>query len=576
MVGNDATIREGFLAGVMTADAVTETSGFRRFRQRAARAVSDFALRMQPGRALDQRTSELAASERRFRLLVEAVVEYAIFMIRLDGTVASWNSGAERIKGYRAEEIVGRHYRTFYPPEYAAAGEPERALAAALRDGHFEAEGWRVRKDGSRFWAGITLARVDDEQGEPIGFAKITRDLTERHDTQKALERAREQLFESQKLEAIGRLTGGIAHDFNNLLAVMLSGLALIERMAGANDRLGYVMDEMRRTIQRGESVTKQLLSFSRRQDIRPENVDTAERLDEMSRFADRILSDNITVVREVAEDLPPVLIDAQQFDLALLNVCLNARDAMPDGGVLTISARKESRPDPAAGTPSSFVSVSIADTGTGIAPDTLPRVFEPFFTTKEVGKGTGLGLSQAYGFATQSGGAIDIDSTPSVGTTVTFHLPVGSGPPVSAQPATGARLTTSARLAASDSPGATVLIVEDNRRLAHFTAQLFESAGYRVVAAETADAALAQLRANGKIDAIFSDIVMPGTMSGVQFARVVRSDFPGVPILLSTGYSDAAGEAEREGARIVPKPYDPNRVIALIGELIAESSQPS
>ncbi len=576
MVGNDATIREGFLAGVMTADAVTETSGFRRFRQRAARAVSDFALRMQPGRALDQRTSELAASERRFRLLVDAVVDYAIYMIRLDGNVASWNPGAERIKGYRAEEITGRHYRTFFTPEDVAAGYPEQALAKALRDGHFESEGWRLRKDGSRFWAGITLTRVDDEQGEPIGFAKITRDLTERHEAQKELERAREQLFESQKLEAIGRMTGGVAHDFNNLLAVMLSGLALIERMAGPNERVGYVMNEMRRTIQRGESVTKQLLSFSRRQDIRPESLDTAERLQEMCRFADRILSDNISVVRDVADDLPPVLIDAQQFELALLNVCLNARDAMPDGGVLTISARKESRPDPVTGAPSDFVSVSIADTGIGIAPDALPRVFEPFFTTKEVGKGTGLGLSQVYGFATQSGGAVDIDSTPSVGTTVTFHLPVGSGPPVSVQPATGARLTTSARPAASDSPGATVLIVEDNRRLAHFTAQLFESAGYRVVAAETADAALAQLRADGRVDAIFSDIVMPGTMSGVQFARVVRSDFPGVPILLSTGYSAAASEAEREGARIISKPYDPDRVIALIGDLIAESSQPS
>ncbi len=515
-----------------------------------------------------RQNAELAASEHHFRLLVEGVRDYAIFMIGLDGRITSWNSGAQRIKGYGAADIVGRHYRTFYTPEERARGMPERALETALNEGKFEAEGWRVRKDGTRFWAGATLTRIDDESGTPIGFAKITRDLTERREAQIEIEKAREQLFEAQKLEAIGRLTGGVAHDFNNLLAVVLSGLALVERIAGPSDRLNYVLNEMRRTVERGEGVTKQLLSFARRRDVRPETLDTSERLVDMSRFADRILSDNIRVVRDIPDDLPAIVVDAHQFELALLNVCVNARDAMPDGGTLTISARAEMRPDPSTGAPTPFVAMEIADTGSGIATDTLPRVFEPFFTTKEVGKGTGLGLSQAYGFATQSGGAIEIDSTPGTGTRVTFHLPVGEAPPVKARadPAGGPRPAAA--------KSGTVLIVEDNRRLAAFTAQLFEAAGYSVVATETADAALDRMRDGTRIDAIFSDIVMPGSMSGVQFARVVRTDFPGIPILLSTGYSDAAGTAEREGARIVSKPYDPDRVIALVGQLIADAGQ--
>jgi PAS domain S-box-containing protein len=500
--------------------------------------------------------------ERRFQLLLDAVSDYAIYMLDRDGRVASWNSGAERIKGYRAAEIIGADFATFFTEEDRAAGKPQHALDAAAAGARHEDEGWRMRKDGTRFWAHAVLQAVRDESGTLIGFAKVTRDMTERRAAQQALDAAREQLFQAQKLEAIGQLTGGVAHDFNNLLAVILSGLSLIERMAGGDDKLKQLLSAVRQAAQRGQGLTRQLLAFSRRQPERRERIDVARRLREQAALLERVLGGNIRLVADVPESLWPIEVDPAQLELAVLNLCINARDAMPVGGTLTIRARNAALHGGPGTLNGDYVVVAIGDTGSGIPPEHRARVFEPFFTTKEPGKGSGLGLSQAYGFATHAGGAIGIDSAVGKGTTVTMHLRAADAPQAAAPPPA---------LHAGGGQG-TVLLVEDDLAVAELTAALLAHSGYAVRLAHSAAAAMQVLRSGEAIDAVFSDIVMPGGMDGMALGRAIRAEFPGMPILLTTGFSHAASQGADTGVEIIAKPYDPLDVTALLAQLIARA----
>ena len=510
----------------------------------------------------------LLESERRFRLFVDGVRDYAIFMLDPDGRVINWNSGAQRAHQYAAEEIVGEHYRLVFTAEDQANGEPERALAAADAAGKYEAEGWRVRKDGTQFWASIVIDKICNRGGELLGFAKITRDISEKRDAQKALDEAREQLFQSQKLEAIGQLTGGVAHDFNNLLAAILSGISLIERTVGTGDeKLKHLLDTMRQATQRGHGLTRQLLTFSRRQPLRPEVLDVNRRLRETLDLLERLLSGNIKMQIRVEGRLSPIEVDPAEFDLAILNVCLNARDAMPRGGTLTIEARNETRPSDVDGGSERIVAISLTDTGIGIPDAIRKRVFEPFFTTKDVGKGSGLGLSQVYGFANGSGGAVEIVSEVGKGTSVTFRFPAARPKPQDSSPE-----DTTVMASAHDS--GTVLLIEDDLSLAELTSALLEHAGYTVKVAHSAAAALNMLKRGSHIDAVFSDIVMPGGMNGFQLARTLRKEFPDVPVLLTTGFSGAADVAQIRGIEIIPKPYDPDKVTSQLAKLIAESKR--
>ncbi len=369
----------------------------------------------------------LGESERRFGMLVAGIHDYAIFMLDPDGIVSNWNAGAERFKGYTAEEIVGKHFSCFYIPEERAAGMPAQALRTALREGTYEAEGWRVRKDGSRFFASIVIDPIRDEHGRLIGFAKVTRDITERLEAQRLLEAAREQLFQSRKMEAIGQLTGGVAHDFNNLLTVIL-GNAQLARTAADGARRERYLDAVEHAAHRGESLIRQLLVFSQRQLFHPEIFQPAERLRGMSALLVRSLRDNIALELDLGApgDPPwPVQVDPGQFELAILNICLNARDAMTEGGRLRIAVRNAAGlEDRRTGLHGDFVVIALSDTGHGIEPDALPYVFDPFFTTKEVGEGSGLGLSHVLGFVRQSGGAVTADSPAGQGATITIYLP--------------------------------------------------------------------------------------------------------------------------------------------------------
>ncbi|HEY3917754.1 MAG TPA: PAS domain S-box protein [Stellaceae bacterium] len=492
----------------------------------------------------------LRQSERRFRLLVNGVIDYAIFMLDDKGYVTNWNPGAARIKGYRAEEIVGQHFSIFYTQEDRAAGVPERVLKTARRDGRYEAESWRVRKGGERFWANVVIDAVRDDKGAIIGFAKITRDATERRKAERALiesERiargiidtaldafvqwdqdgtvrewnpqaeamfgwsrqeavgrpmaellippdqrgahaaeiarfiaggqgafigrrlqmeamrrdgthltvelaatalkrgdgggfvfngfirdltdkivAEATLHQAHKMEAVGQLTGGIAHDFNNLLAAIIPSLEIAKLRLDGHPAVKYIESAMR-AAERGASLTRQLLSFARKQELAVELVDVNQRVVAIGEMLPRTLGPMARIETKLAADAGETLTDPNQLELAILNLAINGRDAMQAGGTLTITTalldaetararwQLENR---------DYVMIAVADTGTGMSEDVRIRVFEPFFTTKGVGKGSGLGLSMVYGFVRQSGGDIAIESEVGRGTTVRLFLP--------------------------------------------------------------------------------------------------------------------------------------------------------
>ncbi|NBJ11373.1 hybrid sensor histidine kinase/response regulator [Microvirga arsenatis] len=496
----------------------------------------------------------LRESEERFRLLVQGVTDYAIYMLDPQGRVTNWNSGAQRIKGYSEEEIVGKHFSQFYTEEDLATNLPKRALETAAREGKFEAEGWRKRKDGTRFWASVVIDPIRNEMGELIGFAKITRDITERRQAQEALAQAQAALFQSQKMEAVGQLTGGIAHDFNNLLTVIVNNLDLLTRNA-RDSRDMRLIESAQRAAERGAKLTQQLLAFSRRQPLQPALHDPNKLIEGFEAILRRACGELIRLQLALAPGVRPISVDAPQFEAALLNLTVNARDAMPEGGTLRIATGNvtlSEKDGNAAGLqPGQYVSVTVQDSGIGMPPEVVNRVFEPFFTTKEVGKGTGLGLSQVYGFVTQSGGHIAIDSTPGQGTTITMLLPAqaGEGDAMENEDAT--------ERPARDTAG-TVLIVEDEPAVLEVACDIFESLGYDVLTATDAHQAVSVLERTPSIDVLFSDVVMPNGMNGVELSRKAREMRPDLRILLASGYPMSALPAEGFGAGIsfISKPY--------------------
>lgn len=370
------------------------------------------------GRPLDDGPQQI-------ELLLRSVVDYAIYMLDVDGYVRSWSPGGERIKGYRSDEIIGRHVSSFYTPEDVAAGLPARGLEVARTEGRFEAEGWRVRKDGSRFRANVIIDPIVQD-GEVVGFAKITRDITERYEAQQALEEARRSLLHSQKLEAVGKLTLGLAHDFNNLLTVIINSLDLIGRRPSADERTRHIVETALRASERGAVLTRQLLAFGRGQMLAPERASVDSLITRPMELYRRAAGSETTMLVQVEDALPDVEIDRAQLEAAVLNLVANSRDAMPGGGCITLSARLVHRANPMREDEQSrdYVCISVRDEGHGIPAELLERVFEPFFTTKEVGRGSGLGLSQVFGFAAQSGGFATLESLPGQGTTVSICLP--------------------------------------------------------------------------------------------------------------------------------------------------------
>jgi PAS domain S-box-containing protein len=478
--------------------------------------------------------SDLSKSESQFKTLVGGVTDYALYMLDPTGVVANWNAGGERIKGYSAEEIVGQHFSRFYTPVDQAAEKPARALKIAMEAGRYEEDGWRVRKDGSFFWASVVIDPIRNDAGELIGFAKITRDISERREAQEKLLAMRRQLAESQKFDALGQLTGGIAHDFNNILMIISGSIHPIRKDI-TGQKAVKALQSIEGASRRAASLTRQLLTFARRQSVQPQSIKLAERLEVLREVLTIGLGSAVSLTIDVADDVWNIVADPNEFETALVNLVINARDAMPEGGSVIISAKNI--PEKAQ------VAISVEDTGVGIPDDIAAKVFDPFFTTKAVGKGTGLGLSQVHGFAHQAGGTVGIKSNLGTGTTIIMCLPKA------------ARQLGFEQEQASLKSSGTVLLVEDNPEVATVSTGLLEQLGYTVRWAADASAALANFEKDG-IDIVFSDIVMPGKMDGIGLAKTIREKNPKIPILLVTGYSASTKETGSQFP-ILRKPYE-------------------
>jgi PAS domain S-box-containing protein len=500
----------------------------------------------QLNRQLAETNFALDNSKLHFQILIEGIVDYAIFLLDPTGRVASWNNAAKQIVGYTADEIIGKHFAIFYRPDERRAGEPNRALELAIRRGKHEVEGWRIKKNGTLFFVTGSITSILDRNGTLIGFANVIRDATERRDAQQKLIQAREQLAMAQKMEAIGKLTGGIAHDFNNLLMIIGGNAQTFKRLL--DPKLPKAIEAIQTAAKRGESLTRQLLTFARRQHLSPTVVDLNDCISNMRTMIESSLRGNIVYDERAEPDVWPVKVDLAEFELAVVNIAVNARDSMPNGGTFRVAIGNVPAGGDGDRSSGEYVAVAFSDTGTGIPPDLLSKIFDPFFTTKEVGKGTGLGLSQVYGFAHQSGGMVRADSKVGQGTTITVYLP-----------ALAAEEITDADTSAVDAGRAqrpAVLIVDDSVEVAEVTSSLFEHLGYDTLYRESAEAALKLLADGARIDLVFSDIVMPGTIDGVGLANEIRAQYPNLPVLLTTGYSDAARAAPAD-LRILRKPFD-------------------
>lgn len=514
-------------------------------------------------RQLAATTAQLEETERRFRLLIDAVTDYAIYMLDETGNVVSWNPGAERIKGYSAGEIIGQHFSRFYTEDERRRGVPQTALATAERTGKYEAEGSRVRKDGSTFLASVVINAIRDPSGSLLGFAKITRDVTEK----KAVEH---QLRQAQKMEAIGHLTGGVAHDFNNLLTVVMGNLEHLERILPPAPVTDRIISSALRGASRAAMLTQRLLVFSRRQPLLPEVLSVNKLVAGTSDLMRRTIGEPIFVETVLAGGLWPALADSNQLENALINLTINARDAMPDGGKLTIETANTHLDDAYARMndevePGQYVGIFVTDSGTGMSPEIAAQAFEPFFTTKEIGQGTGLGLSQVYGFIKQSGGHVKIYSEIGEGTTVKLYLPRYRG-------AEGVIDDSVETRGISRGRGEVVLVVEDDPDVRDYTIEMVSDLGYTVLSAADGGSALRQLDSHGEVVLLFTDVGLAGGMNGRQLAEQALRRQPRLKVLYTTGYARNAivhqGRLD-PGVEVVFKPFTYSDLAAKLRQIL-------
>jgi PAS domain S-box-containing protein len=506
--------------------------------------------------------AEQRESETRFRLLVDSITDYAIFMIDADGRILTWNIGAQNLTGHSPEETIGRRRDMFYADADQAAGLPDEALRIAREKGRYVNEEWRVRKDGRRFWVSVMISAIRDEQGKLTGYVNITRDMSERRQA----EELRDQLRQAQKMEALGQLTGGVAHDFNNLLAVIVGNLELLgDRVSDLESR--RLIDQALRNALSGADLTRRLLAFGRQQRLKPVQLDVNELIEGMLDLLRRTLGEGIAIRATVAPEAYMVEVDPGQLENALLNMALNARDAMASHGSLTIRVAltylDAPRVMPTGVVPvGAYVMIALRDTGAGMAADVMARVFEPFFTTKEIGKGSGLGLSMVYGFVVQSGGYIEVDSQPGNGSEFRVYLPALDGDQLV--------------LRRADEPGRRlVLCVEDNPDVRATMMALLGSLGFAVLPAANGQEALTELRRGLPIDLVLTDIQMPGGMDGLALATQIIAEKPDLPVLFMSGSVDAPklqGTPFEHVSRILGKPVRKADLAAAIEAVFANT----
>jgi PAS domain S-box-containing protein len=480
-----------------------------------------------------------------------------MLVARFDATVTAVNPAWTTLLGWREDELLGANFLDLVHPDDRAATIAEAGrLSEGITTLRFENR-YRHR-DGSYRW--LSWMAVPDERF----IHAVGRDVTAEREASAELEQAQEALRQAQKMEAVGQLTGGVAHDFNNLLTIIKSSTDLLRRPELAPDRQKRYVDAIADTVDRASKLTGQLLAFARRQALKPEVFEPAERIRTVADMLRTIVGSRIGIVTDLSAGRRFVEADVSQFETALVNMAVNARDAMDGEGTLTVSVRSLTELPPLrghAGTPGPFVAVSVADTGSGIPADRLSHIFEPFFTTKEVGKGTGLGLSQVYGFAKQSGGDVAVESTLGHGTTFTLYLPqVGRD-----DASNGARDHAYGNGQDEDDRGCRVLLVEDNLEVGRSSTQLLQDLGYETTWAANAREALSLLEEDPvRFEVVFSDVVMPG-MSGIELGREIRRRHPNLPVVLTSGYSHVLAEEGRHGFELLHKPYaveDVSRVL--------------
>ncbi len=477
----------------------------------------------------------LRQAEASLQFLAENVQDCAMFTIDPSGCVASWNAGAQRIALYKAEEIIGQHFACFFSEQDQLAGKPQQALEAAANQGFFREEGWRVRGDGSRFLADVTINPLRAESGKLNGFAKITRDITQCTQTEHDLEQARAALAQSQKMAAVGQLTGGIAHDFNNMLAAILGSLELLKiRQERFNQGSESALDVIRHAVDHGAELTRRLMAFSRKQAPEPALTDTNQLVSGMAELLQRTLGSSITVETVLASGLWPACVDANQVESALLNLAVNARDAMRGEGRIVIETGNALLDEDYTFvnrdvTPGQYSFIAVSDTGTGMTPEVLQRAFEPFYTTKDTDHGTGLGLSQVQGFVRQTGGHVHVRSEMGHGTTVKMYFPRPDAERNADAIETGDQ---HGPLPRGDE---TILVVGDNDDIRTCSSIAARQLGYSVLEAADAGSAIVLLDENPSVRLLFTDVGPTGT-NGPDLADRAKTVRPDLKVVFTSG----------------------------------------
>jgi PAS domain S-box-containing protein len=513
---------------------------------------------------LKRAQDEIAAREAHLRSILDTVPE-AMIVIDANGSVTSFSAAAAQLFGYRPEEVVGQNVKMLMPAPYR--GEHDRYIGHYLRTGEARIIGYGrvvkgLTKDGAIFPMELAVGEARSD-GQRI-FTGFIRDLTSR-------QKMEEELRQSQKMEAIGQLTGGLAHDFNNLLTVITGNLEMLEMsLKDSNQR--ELLKDAQDAAQDGAKLTGQLLAFGRRQPLNPKPTDLAPLISNFSELLRRTLGESIELHIRVTGSGNLCVVDAPQLQNALLNLAINARDAMPRGGKLTIDISRtrldvdyaQMYPDIRTGR---YVLVAVTDTGSGMSEEVRQRAFEPFFTTKPTGAGTGLGLSMVYGFVKQSGGNIQIYSELGQGTSVRIFLPLAESVHTSEELAPGA-----GEMDAMPRGSETILVVEDDARVRRVTTARLRSLGYEVIEADNGAAAFALLAAHPKIAMIFTDVVMPGGMNGDELAEAALAAKPDLKVLFTSGYAEPAVARQGLGAGAwLKKPYTAAELAEKVREILSQ-----
>ena len=539
-------------------------------------------------------------SEERFRLVVDSLQDYAVFMMDPEGRVSSWNRGAERIGGWKQQEVIGELFGKFYIPEDQEKGLPALALREAATESRYEEEGWRIRKDGSRFWANLVVTALMDDNGALVGFSAIIRDLTERKRAEEELtrlnaeleerfaekaaelgqtigerEKLQAQLLQAQKMEGIGTLAGGIAHDMNNILNVISGYASLILQNPGNTEKVEKGLEVIKETVDRGASLVRQLLASARRSKLKFEQIQVNDMLEKLHGLLKQTFPKTVEVRLELDPALPSVIADSNLLHQAVLNLCLNARDAMPGGGTLQLITRRVAGAalrrifqDASA---KQYTCITVKDTGVGMNAAIQSRIFEPFFTTKQQGEGTGLGLSVVYGIVTNHQGFIDVESEPDQGTTFRICLPI----PKSRE--TAIEVTEQAPVKDGTRPfgkGETILFAEDETQQLSLMQNFLQGKGYRILPAKDGAEAVEIFQCKkDEIGLVILDLGLP-KLNGWEAFRKIKEIDPAVKAIFATGFMTPQIESQlalEEASTVIMKPYQLHEILEKISSVFKE-----